>query len=128
MASRIGQRGFAHAFIMSQPEKPDSTLARRFILAQQFPPPWGRMMEQALREGLTAAGCRVTRCSCMEEHRVAIVRFRCDGAAQPQVAAVRRLFRRVVRELGASLPSNGLNCAVRRNRVEIEAVVDEPPV
>ena len=84
-------------------------------------------MAQALREGLTAAGCRLTRCDCMETHRVAIVRLNCPEAdSEPR--AIRRLFRRVVRELGASVPANGLNCAVRRNRIEIEAVVQEPPL
>jgi hypothetical protein len=62
----------------------------------------------------------------METHRVAVVRFNCPEAGHYQVAAIRRLFRRVVRELGASVPTNGLNCTARRNRVEIEAVLDEP--
>jgi hypothetical protein len=110
------------------PAQPDVDLVRRFIMASRFPPPWGPAMETALRDSLVAAGCKVSRCSCMAEHRVAIVRFRCPEAGHYQVAAIRRLFRRVVRELGANVPANGLNCAVRRNRVEIEAVVEQPSV
>jgi len=121
----------AKQFIMTGPTlpaQPDGDLVRRFILSSRFPPPWGPAMEQALREGLTAAACKVGRCSCMAEHRVAVVCFKCPEAGHYQVAAIRRLFRRIVRELGASVPTNGLNCAVRRNRVEIEAVVEQPPV
>lgn len=105
---------------------PNKDFVRCFIMAHQRPPPWGPMMEQALREGLTAAGCNVTRCTCMAEHPVVILRFKCQDAARCDTATIRRLLRRVVRELGSNISSGGLNCVLRQWKVEAELVLTEP--
>jgi hypothetical protein len=119
----------ARKFILASPEAPlTQQEVRSFVLRHTFPPPWGPAMEQALREGLTAAGCRVSRCSCMETHRVVILRFKRNDAGQRDTAAIRRLLRTIVRELGSNISSSGLNCTVRQGSVEAELVLTEPAV
>ncbi len=71
--------------------------AKAFILANGLPV-WGPPLEQALREGLSAAEFRVTRCVCLLEHP--IVRIRMRGRPGISLREVRRQIRRAVKFIG----------------------------
>lgn len=113
-------------FILNSPSpRPSLTQAdvRGFILQHDFPPRWGADMEAELKSRLMALGFTKIWCECMETHRVAHIRMTCMADEPPLPAAIRRLLRRVGKELGCAVPANGNNVWVRRNRVHAAFVM-----
>src|SRR6266567_1067969 len=108
-----------HKFILNQPAPPDDGFVKRFIMSCPAPAPaWGEAMERALSEGFIAAGFRISRCRCHTPHHIAEIRMTCDAGEPPPIREMRRLLRRVVQGVGSEITPGGLNCLVRRNRVE----------
>jgi hypothetical protein len=62
----------------------------------------------------------------METHPVAHIRMTCGAGEPPPPAEIKRLLRRVAKELGCAVPRNGNNVWVQRARIEAAIVMEQP--
>ena len=85
-------------------------------MANPGPPPWGPMMEQELRDRLTADGFHVTRCECLETHPVVALRLR--GPVELTDREVRRRIRRLANDLGHRAPAGGMAITGRAGKFD----------
>jgi len=65
------------------------------------------------------------RCQCRETHRVARIRMNCGLGEPRSITEIKRVFRRVARRLGCSIPTGGLNIEVKRDRVDAVIVLEQ---
>jgi hypothetical protein len=114
-------------FILNAPN-PTLTQAdvRDYLLQADFPPAWGLNMESEIRSRLTALGFLKIWCQCQEIHRIVRMRMSYGAGARPPAAAIKRLLRRMARELGSPVTSGGMNVWVERDRIEAAIVMEQP--
>jgi len=83
-------------------------------------------MESEIKSRLTALGFQKIWCECQEIHRIARLRMSYGLGEMPPAAAIKRLLRRVARELGSSVARGGMNVWVQRDRAEAAIVMEQP--
>lgn len=114
-------------FILNSPGRPlAQEEVREFVLQHDFPPTWGPLLESELKSCLTALGYEKIWCQCQEIHRIVRMRMSYGAGAMPPAAAIKRLLRRVARELGCPVTRRGMNVWVQRDRIEAAVVLTEP--
>src|SRR5258706_16074753 len=95
-------------FILDSPAPPlTEAEVRNFILRHDFPPSWGQSMETELKSRLTVLGFHQTWCQCQEIHRIVRMRMSYGLGEMPPAAAIKRLLRRIAKELGCGVSHGG---------------------
>jgi hypothetical protein len=114
-------------FILNSPD-PTLTQAqvRSMILQTDFPPVWGPSMESEITSRLMSLGFLKIWCQCQEVHRIVRMRMSYGAGERPPAPAIKRLLRKMVRELGSPVTKGGTNVWVERDRIEAAIVMEQP--
>ena len=83
-------------------------------------------MESELTSRLTALGFHKIWCQCQEVHRIVRMRMSYGAGEMPPAAAIKRLLRRVAKELGCEVSRGGMDVWVQRSRAEAAIVMEQP--
>jgi hypothetical protein len=110
--------------IVSEPAVQGGNLVKEFIMScPPHPPEWGPAMQEAVKEGLSAAGFTVARCDLLMTHPVVAVKLR--GPEEVEIREMRRCIRKLAKDLGHRAPSGGMAITGRAGEFD-GAFVMEP--